>query len=94
MEVGRPASELSRRYQNRSCRAAKEGRMTQPSLFDQQTLGDSDWMQLRKNPSALRDAIPEIMAEAILASPEEAIDCIGEWIGLLEAWQHEYSRNG
>ena len=68
--------------------------MTQPSLFDQQTLGDSDWMQLRKTPGALRDAIPEIMAEAILASPEQAAECISEWIGLLEAWQSEYGLNG
>ena len=71
--------------------------MTQPGLFDQQTLGDADWMQLRKTPGALRDAIPEIMAEAILdgkTSPEEAAECISEWIGLLEAWQHEYSANG
>ena len=68
--------------------------MTQPGLFDQQTLGDADWMQLRKTPGALRDAIPEIMAEAILASPEQAAECISEWIGILEAWQHEYRSNG
>ena len=68
--------------------------MTQPGLFDQQTLGDSDWMQLRKTPGALRDAIPEIMAEAILASPEQAAECISEWIGILEAWQSEYGLNG
>ena len=68
--------------------------MTQPSLFDQQALGDSDWMQLRKTPGALRDTIPEIMAEAILASPEQAAECIDEWIGILELWQHEYSSNG
>ena len=68
--------------------------MTQPGLFDQQTLGDADWMQLRKTPGALREAIPEIMAEAILASPEQAAECISEWIGLLEAWQSEYGLNG
>ena len=68
--------------------------MTQPSLFGQQALGDADWMQLRKTPGALREAIPEIMAEGILASPEQAAECISEWIGLLEAWQSEYGLNG